>query len=799
MKLFRKKETSLPTDIVYEKWHTSFSLFQEHRFASEEDEGFSSVVGHGELRFRLMRKNLFAWTDNPLYRYDNFFLKADMSIAESNGYSSAGFLFRRTDDLSYYYFLVSNRKHYRLDLVMNGTPSSLIDWTLCPEFDPQKFSIMISADGSALSFYIDGQWLGNITDDSLVAGGISFAGQNYDENDQAVFVLNNIEIESRPAQLERLMEKSAVSDVPVEARLAFAESRIRSGHYPAALIEIKRVLPSIGDNSEALMMAAECCINLEMYSEAEGLLERVAENQRDSRFYLQKAGLMYLVNDFIGLRKLLTDHAKLLEDSPVACNLLGNAEYSLGNWEKAAESYRTAFTLDDSQAIFAFNCARALHRSGRTDAAAEMYGAAARQYFRNGDYDELSGVLPFLEEIDLSNPETMILKAKLLFQDGEYKAAGGIFRQLIKDNCADSTVHYLNALLEVMDKHPRKATESFRKAVELEPDYYLYQFKFAEYLFLSGSDYREYLEKAVSLVPEDPWVLNLSGLVMIDEGDYQEACGFFDKALASAPEENEIRVNYSEALFLSGRTSEAFELLSDTDADILNQRGNLYSRTGDCAAAVQTYEAALNAERDRADIMLNLAAACIETDAFSRAEELLVRVLDFGDSAQAYNLLGNLAMLKGEYSRAEASYRKAVEIEPEYIDAVCNLADFFISREKLNDAEILLGGIKLKDAGERFNTLKEILYKKRMDVHRCSICGEEWVVPKKLSVQPALQLVGEPPDNMPAGKCVECGKVYCIGCVKENLTEGRLVCADCGSRLKLSEAWMRYIYHEKNY
>ena len=86
-----------------------------------------------------------------------------------------------------------------------------------------------------------------------------------------------------------------------------------------------------------------------------------------------------------------------------------------------------------------------------------------------------------------------------------------------------------------------------------------------------------------------------------------------------------------------------------------------------------------------------------------------------------------------------------------------------------------------------------------MSVYRCSNCGEEWVVPKKLPEQPALQLVGEPPDNMPAGKCVECGKIYCIGCVKDTLSEGRLVCLDCGARLKLSEDWMRYLYHQQDY
>ena len=799
MKLFRKKETSLPTDIVNEKWHTSFSLFQDPRFLPEVDDNYTSSIEHGALSFKLLKKNLFAWTDDPLYRYDNFLLKADVGIDESNGYSSVGFLFRRTEDLSYYYFLVSNRKHYRVDLVLNGTPTCLIDWTPCQEFNPSKFSIIISADGSLLSFYLDGSWLGNVSDDSLEAGGFSFAGQNYDEKDRAVFMLNNIEIESRPVHLERLREKLLPSSIPVESRLAFAESRLRSGHYSAALIEIKKVLPSVNNDPAALMMAADCCVNLEMYSEALNLLEKVSADDRAFSFYMQKAGLLYLMNDFIGLRTLLTDNMELLNDSAAAHNLLGNAEYSLGNWERAAAAYRKAFSLEEGQALFAFNCARALHRSGCKEDAAELYGNAARLYFRAGEYGELEGVLPFLEELDESNPETMSLKAKLLFQDGDFKAASGIFNKLIKDDKADSTVYYLNALIEAQFGHSRKASNSFKKALELEPGYHLYYFKFAEFLFLKGDACEQYLDKAIELAPEDPWIQNLSGLVMIERAEYEAACEFFRKAQENAPEEDEIRINYSEALFLSGRIDEALKLLSGENVDVLNQRGNIHSRLNDFPAAVEAYEAAHKADHARTDIMLNLAAASIETDAFSRAEELLVRVLDSGDSGQAYNLLGNLASLKGEYSRAEAAFRKAVETVPGYIDAVCNLAELYMNREKLNDAEILLGGLKVKEPGERYTALKKRLYKLRMSVYRCSNCGEEWVVPKKLPEQPALQLVGEPPDNMPGGKCVECGKIYCIGCVKDKLSEGRLVCLDCGARLKLSEDWMRYLYHQQDY
>lgn len=799
MRLFQKKYTPDENDIVYEKWHTSFSVFQEHRFVPEMSADYFSQVGHGRLRLDLKRKNLFAWTDDPLYRYDNFLLTANLGMSPDNEYSAAGFLFRRTDDLSYYYFLISTKGHYRLDMVMNGMPSVLIDWTACPDFNTERFTIGILAEGGRFSLFLDDKWIGDALDDSLIAGGISFAGQNYDEKDRAGFILNSIDIESRPLLLNAQIEKLAEVDVSSEARLLFAKSQMSSGRYPSALIEIKKVLNQSGGDAEVLIVAADCCINLEMYEEATAYLDDVPESKRDDRYCLQRAGLLYMTNDFIALRDSLMVNINLINSNPAAANLLGNAEYSLGNWGKSANAYLNAYSLDSEQAIYPFNAARALEKTAQFDQASTMYGDAARLYFRLGEYDALVRILPFLERLENDGVETLILKAKLLFQEDELEKANKIFTELIKKDVADSAIYYLNALIESKNKRPRKAATAFKKAIELEPDYYLYHFKYSEYLFLTEGKYRDNLEKALELAPEDPWVLNLAGLAEIKEGDHSAAIIRFSSASAAAPEEKEIIVNHSEALYLAGQTEDAISLLSGDDPKLLNQRGNIRAMINDYQGAVADYESAFAADRGNPDIILNLAAACIEVDLFSRAEELLVMVLERGDNAQAFNLIGNLALLKGEYNRAEAAYRKAIEVEVDYIDAVCNLAKLYISRERLNEADMLLSGVKKSSPGERFDSLKEIVFRKRMHSYSCSACSREWVVPKNTGTQAALRLVGEPSDDMPAGICSGCGRAFCIGCAKDYLSDGRLVCSDCGAPLKLSEDWIRYLYHKKGF
>ncbi len=803
MRLFRRKQTAEPTDIVAEKWQTSFSVFQDHRFEAFDDDGYKSRIENGRLRLDLFRKNLFAWTDDPLYRYDDFLLTAVIGIAPGNGYSSTGFLIRRTAENSYYYFLVSDKGYFRLDTVLNGTPSVLIDWTSAPDMNPEKFNISILADGAALNLFIEGQWVGSASDEGLSAGGISFAGQNYNESDNAAFFLDRIKIESRPAELEKAVAGLKTTVITDEAVARFAESRLKSGHYSAALIELKKILNKDSAEPELLLMAADCCMNLEMYKEAEAFLERIPPDNRGNRYLLQRAGILYMTNRFLELRDFLSDYPDLCRENHAASNLLGNAEYALGNWNNAYEAYKTAFELDEQQALYALNAARALEKSGDAADASVMYGNAARQYFRLGEYEELKGILPFLERLDKKSGtdgvETGILKAKLLFNDGSYNEANKIFTALIKNKTVDSTVYYLNALIEAGKGRNRKASSSFKKAAEIEPGYYLYHFKQAEYHFLTGGDYKASLKLALDLAPEDPWVLNLAGLAAVQEERPDAAIDFFTAAAASEPDSDEITVNLSEALFQSGRTTAALNLLDGETPAILNQRGNILSKQNDFAGAMKEYEAAYKIDRNSTDIILNLAAACIENDSFARAEELLVRVLDTGESAQAYNLMGNLSLLKGEYSRAEAAYRRAAELEPDFCEPVCNLSDLYISLNRLNDADLLLSGFKGEISSDRYNKLKDVVFRKRMSVFSCSACGEEWIVPKRIENQPPLKLVGEPPDNMPAGICSVCGKIYCIGCAKENLDGGRMICSGCNAPLKLSEKWMRYLYHEQGF
>ena len=186
-----------------------------------------------------------------------------------------------------------------------------------------------------------------------------------------------------------------------------------------------------------------------------------------------------------------------------------------------------------------------------------------------------------------------------------------------------------------------------------------------------GRDPGPVLDRALELAPDDPWTNNLAGMIILERGDPAGAVALLRKAHEGAPAEVDIGVNLSEALSRSGKEEEAFAVIdavaraAGASAVLANQKGNLRIRQGDKAEAVSEYETAIRMDPENLVYKENCAAVCIEMDIVHRAEELLVEVEEERPSASVYNLLGNVAVLKGELIRAELAFTAGLGLERE--------------------------------------------------------------------------------------------------------------------------------------
>jgi predicted Zn-dependent protease len=397
----------------------------------------------------------------------------------------------------------------------------------------------------------------------------------------------------------------------------------------------------------------------------------------------------------------------------------------------------------------------------------------------------------------------------MLFHEGKKHQAEQLFSEVIGSGYSDSGSHYLYGLM-LIEKQDRAAAEvHLTKATEIDPDYPLYWFRLAENRFLLDEDPWQALERAYALKPEDPWINNLRGQVLLKEKRYAEALPCFQRALESASEAASIYRNCAECLMRMERGEEALQLLAtgiekadgltadgskEELASLHNQRGNCLVELGRCAAAIEDYEKALELVPDSRDYMQNCAACCIELDMIMRAEELLNDLLEERESASLYNLTGNLAVVTGELERARLAYLEGLKLEQDNREIKVNLLSLYIETDKVEEARELLAEMQgWADPPARCAYLKDRFQERFEELLECSACGRQWRVPKQLPPQPAFTIRGEPPGEAPAGRCEQCNRIYCIACASEWVEDGRLMCPECNKRLRLNDDSLKYL------
>ena len=789
---------------------TSFAWLDRKPFRAIQEASYAARFEPRAYVLALHRDRVFAWEtlrDEP--RYSDFVLDAEVELDPSNGHSAVGLVFRHVNDENFYSFLLSTRGNFRVDALFNNHPMKILEWTRAPEADLERRrsghrALRVIGHGTRLSFHVDEEWVAEVEDELLPEGTVGFAAQNFAGSGPGLFRLRHLEVQASAVVVEREHLRSwYYLPVSPAARLRLAETLHAAGRYHPAAVQLRKGLKGRAGTTREHLLLAECLVNLSLHEEALAEVEKVlAQEPGHAPARLEKAGILYLANRLPEARDWL---AAGLEDAgiprtPVALNLLGNAEYGLGNWDRAADAYLQAGALQPEMALFARNAARALERAGRSAEAAGQYRRAAKRLYEEEAFDELSLVFPRLRALAPRDPETLALEAKMQYREGRKEEARATLAELEKAGSTDSAVHYLLGLSMAETGARAEALSRFVRAAELEPDYPLYHFRVAETLHLLGRDPRESLDRALSLAPADPWANNLEGQLRLEAGDPAAAVDFLRVARDAAPAEEVIGLNLSEALSRAGRREEALKAVDALEeaagesARSANQRGNILARAKDFAAAVPMYEKAIRQDADNPVYKENCAAACLELDMVHRAEELLAQIEPEHPSASVYNLLGQVAVLKGERARAELAFSTGLARDPGNPEIAVNLALLHRERGRYEEAVDLLRDVLSSHPGHaRARSLRDRIRTEREMRLECAVCGREWWVPKELPPQPALRIQGEPPADAPAGRCPTCSRVYCVGCASANVREMRFFCPEDGEFLRLSEDSLKWL------
>ncbi len=374
---------------------------------------------------------------------------------------------------------------------------------------------------------MDEEWIAEFDDEVLPAGGIGFAAQNFAGSGPGTFRLCRVSLEARPIVVERdHLRWYSFLPVSPASRLRLAETLGSMGSYAAAAVQLRRALRDRDGTVRERFLLAECYAHLSLYPEALAELDQVQKREpahREAR--IERANLLYLTNQLDKAREAIS---AAVADPQVTAgaaqwNLLGNVEYGLGNWQRAADAYLRAVELDPKMPLFLGNAARALERAGRTPDAVDAYLRAARILFTEESFDELSAIMPRLTALAPQIAEVRALEAKMLYREGKADEALRILSQLDAHGSRDSSVHYLLGIMLNERGRREEALPHLARAVELEPEFPLNQFRLAETLHLLGRECGPALERALELAPRDPWTNNLAGMIRLEAGDFAGA------------------------------------------------------------------------------------------------------------------------------------------------------------------------------------------------------------------------------------------------------------------------------------
>ena len=809
-KLFKKEPVLDAGALVEELWTADLGGPDGGRFLVHDEKDYASAYRNGAFELLLKKNDLFAWAEAPLRRHGDFALEAELEFEETTPYSSCGFLFRAADEGNFYVLLVSNRGYARLDAVFNGRPRSLVAWTECPQPSQGRFSLRIIARGTHLLAFVQGEWVLETFDETFRNGFLAFAGQNYaDRPSAAGFRLLTCLVESRRLELEAWYYRFSYVEAPApEARFRLAGTYFAMGEWLAAAVQLRKIERMRPLSPDELFLKAEASLRLDLLDEAQASIEACLEAEpRRQEAVEERANILYLRGKYPELRDYAQDLVMAEPENARLWTLLGHARFNLGDYIGAARDYGRAASLEPGQPLCRMNEARAREQAGDRQGAAKAYLAAARGFHEAEADNDFALAVARLEELDPRSEELAALRAKALFRRGEKKKARTAIERLVKAGSKDSALHYLLGLIEAEEGHRVPALAHFERAVELDPAYPLYAFRLAETLFLlERPEADAAIDRALALAPEDGWICNLAATRLIarlereseeqepDMEAAEEARRLLKAARAALSEASEPAVNMAGLESLLGRHDAALAELAafPEDAAARNQAGNVLVHAGRVEESLPEYRKAIGLDPGKGDYRCNLAAALLELEHWSDAEAAVRAALDIEASPRALLLAGNLALVYGDWVRAEAAYRLGLESAPEDPGLLLALGRIYLTARKPRKAEDCAARLERIDP-RRAGQLRGELLEAATETLSCAKCGRAWRVPRDLPAQSGASIRAMPPDEAPAGVCPSCGRIFCIGCRKDSLVDSRFTCPDCGEWLKLSDNRLRYL------
>jgi tetratricopeptide (TPR) repeat protein len=495
-----------------------FAKTKKSPFDIKAESSYNSYLSNGSFTLSLKKANYIAWADMPDYEFQDHVIEAKIRLENSGNYIAAGIIFRIIGEDSYYLALVSNKGYFRLDVVKDNAPKTLIAWTEIPDFDGIYFTMKIITYGTYLIFLVNDKWLGEANDNSVTHGRLGFVLASYEsadtqqENDEYVCKaqLDYISINTQNKIIEENFKKwTGDSNINAEERLRLAETFAVMGEPVKALDQIKRawkrrdevisaVSTTLVRTKKELLLAARMSFRTGQYSEAEEYIGAILDQWPDSAegivAHTEKFKILYELSKFAELKEFTIKNQSKINKDIDYYTLFAKCLWELKDYSSSAEAWDRAFEMNAENGIYAANAANAHESAGNEKEALSRLVIAGKIFLNQDNKPELAAIIPKLSLLGTEDWQARALTGKWLFSIKDYERSAKEFKASNKLRCAlnprpkaDPALLYLWGLIYYIEGKIKKAIRLVKRAAKLAPDYELFRTKLEELMLIDNS------------------------------------------------------------------------------------------------------------------------------------------------------------------------------------------------------------------------------------------------------------------------------------------------------------------------
>jgi len=314
-------------------------------------------------------------------------------------------------------------------------------------------------------------------------------------------------------------------------------------------------------------------------------------------------------------------------------------------------------------------------------------------------------------------------------QAARYSKAQAEIEQKLKESPKDARLWTLHGFALTHLNNPKQALLSYRRALEISPDYLPALEGAAELSFkASGPDAVVFIEKILKIRPKDQTSHAMLASLAVKRGDCSaavkefessrplidsqivplqeygsclaklkrsaEAIPIFDRLAKLQPADERARYNLAVVQSFSGRYQDVIATLAPTeggseqDADALDLLAEAYEAVSDTPRAVAALRQAIVTAPDQAHLYVDFADLCLVHNSFQVGIDMVNAGLTrLPKSAALYLARGILYTQMGQYDRSEADFARAEQLDPAMGPGAAARGMAELQRNNLDNAE----------------------------------------------------------------------------------------------------------------